>query len=103
MVKHCEMVPECPPGAVAMGGMAEHHREGQSGWGWLGAIILWFIVFTVLFWLIFYSLRPRFVLKNDSNEIDPGKVLLSAVIAAIIVVIVIFLIRILLMSGKKCW
>src|SRR5436853_3026257 len=30
--------------------------------GWLGALILWFIIFTVLFWLIFYSLRPGWAL-----------------------------------------
>jgi len=63
------------------------------GWGWLGALILWFIVFTVLFWLIFYSLKPAFVLQNDSNQVDTAKVLLAAVIAALILVIIIWLIK----------
>lgn len=66
--------------------------EGH-GWRWLGALILWFIVFTVLFWLIFYSLKPSFVLQNDSNQVDTGKVLLASVIAAIILVIIIWLIK----------
>jgi hypothetical protein len=63
------------------------------GWGWLGALILWFIIFTVLFWLIFYSLKPSFVLQSDSNQVDTAKVLLAAVIAALILVIVIWLIK----------
>jgi len=63
------------------------------GWGWLGALILWFIIFTVLFWLIFYSLKPSFVLQNDSNQVDTSKVLLAAVIAALILVIIIWLIK----------
>ena len=63
------------------------------GWGWLGALILWFIVFTVLFWLIFYSLKPSFVLQTDSNQVDTSKVLLAAVIAALILVAVIWLIK----------
>ena len=63
------------------------------GWGWLGALILWFIIFTVLFWLIFYSLKPSFVLQTDSNQVDTAKVLLAAVIAALILVIIICLIK----------
>lgn len=63
------------------------------GWGWLGALILWFIIFTVLFWLIFYSLKPSFVLQADSNQVDTAKVLLAAVIAALILVIIIWLIK----------
>lgn len=63
------------------------------GWGWLGTLILWFIVFTVLFWLIYYSLKPAFVLQPDTNEPDTAKVLLSAVISALILVVLIWLIR----------
>jgi hypothetical protein len=62
-------------------------------WGWLGALILWFIIFTVLFWLLLFSLKPEFVLKNYSKEVDTGKVLLSAVIAALILVIILWLVR----------
>lgn len=68
-------------------------RDMGWGWGWLGALILWFIVFTVLFWLIYYSLKPSFVLQTDSNQVDTAKVLLAAVISAIILVIIIWLIK----------
>jgi len=65
----------------------------ESGWGWLGALILWFIIFTVLFWLIYYSLKPAFVLQTNSNQVDTAKVLLAAVISALILVIIIWLIK----------
>lgn len=63
------------------------------GWGWFGALVLWFIIFTVLFWLIYYSLKPSFVLQSDSNQVDTAKVLLAAVISALILVIIIWLIK----------
>lgn len=71
----------------------EDPYNNNYGWSWLGALILWFIIFTVLFWLIFYSLKPSFVLQNDSNQVDTAKVLLAAVIAALILVIIIWLIK----------
>ncbi len=64
-----------------------------SCWSWLGALILWFIIFTVLFWLIYFSLKPSFVLQQDSNQVDTAKVLLYAVISAIILVLIIWLIK----------
>ena len=67
--------------------------DKDYGWGWLGVLILWFIIFTVLFWLIFYSLKPGFVLQSDSNQVDTAKVLLASVIASLILVILIWLIR----------
>lgn len=72
-----------------------------GGWGWLGALILWFIIFVVLFWLIFYSLKPNFVLEPGSTTVDTAKVLLSAVIAALILVIVIWLIMAAIKSTKN--
>lgn len=62
------------------------------GFGWLGILILWFIIFTVLFWLIFYSLNPSWA-QNQDGTINTGKVLLAAIIAAIILVIIIWLIK----------
>jgi len=67
-------------------------------WGWLASLILWFIIFVVLWWLIFYSLKPYFVLENDSNQVDPAKVLLAAVIASIILVVVLWLIKLVMMK-----
>ena len=60
--------------------------------GWLGMLLLWFIIFTVLFWLIFYSLKPAWALNADGS-VNTGKVLLAAVVSSIILVIVIWLIK----------
>ena len=60
--------------------------------GWLGMLLLWFIIFTVLFWLIFYSLNPAFVQNENSGDVNTGKVLLASIVSSIILVIVIFLI-----------
>lgn len=62
------------------------------GMNWLGVLLLWFIIFTVLFWLIYYSLQPSFV-KNSDGSINTGKVLLAAIVSAIILVIIIWLIK----------
>lgn len=63
-----------------------------NGWGWAAALILFFVIFVVLFWLIFYSLKPSFVLNSQGN-IDNAKVLLASVIAALILVIIIWIIK----------
>jgi hypothetical protein len=64
----------------------------QSGWGWLATLLIWLFVLLVLFWIIFYTFRPGFVL-NSAGEIDTGRLLLAAFVAAIIVVIIIWLIK----------
>jgi uncharacterized BrkB/YihY/UPF0761 family membrane protein len=61
-------------------------------WDWLGAALLWFIVFTVLFWLVYYSLKPSYVLEDD-GQVDTAKVLLAAVITAILLLIIVWLIK----------
>ena len=86
--------PACPEPCGQSGNRYTKSCTNLSyGWGWLGTLILWFIVFTVLFWLIYYSLKPAFVLQPDTNEPDTAKVLLSAVISALILVVLIWLIR----------
>ncbi len=60
--------------------------------GWLGMLLLWFIIFTVLFWLIFYSLKPSWALNSDGT-VNTGKVLLAAIVSSIVLVIVIWLIK----------
>lgn len=72
-----------------------HHSMGTNvaNWGWFGGLVLWFIVFSVLFWLIYYSLKPAFVLKRDSTEVDTAKVLLAAVVSALVLVIIVWLVR----------
>lgn len=64
------------------------------GWGWLGSLILWFIIFTVLFWLVFYSLKPPFVMESGTDQVDTTKVLLAAVVAALILVLIVWLIKV---------
>jgi hypothetical protein len=74
----------------------EHHDGGYDmghGWGWLGALIMWLLIFIVFFWLVFFSLKPTWVLKSGTQEVDTAKVLLAAVIAAVILVIIIWLIK----------
>lgn len=72
------------------------HHQGYDmghGWGWLGALIMWLLIFIVFFWLVFFSLKPSWVLKSGTQEVDTAKVLLAAVIAAVILVIIIWLIK----------
>lgn len=82
----CE--PKCPP-------KKEMCKDpcGAYDWSWLAGLVLWFIAFVVIFWLIFYSLKPAFVLQSGTNQVDTAKVLLSAVIAAIILIIILWLIK----------
>jgi len=65
----------------------------NSSWEWFGLFVLWFIALTVLFWLIYYSLKPPFVLQSDGNQIDTAKVLLAAVISAFVLIVIIWLIK----------
>jgi cell division protein FtsX len=75
--------------------------KNPYSWSWLGMLIMWFIVLTVLFWLVYYSLKPSFVLQNDSNQIDTTKVLLAAIISSIILVFVVWLIKLALATINK--
>lgn len=84
-VPECDkFVPECAPKCAS-------NQTGYK-WKWLGVLILWFILFTVLFWLIFYSLKPGFVMTN--GIVDTAKVFLAAVIAALILIIIVWLIKV---------
>lgn len=67
----------------------------KTGWDWesFGIFVLSLIVLIVLFWIVFYSLKPPFVLQPDSNQVDTSKVLLAAVVSAFILVLLIWLIR----------
>jgi hypothetical protein len=66
--------------------------SSASGWKWMGMLVLWFIIFTVIFWIIFYSLQPSFVM-NENKTVDTSMVLLGAIISALILVIIIALIK----------
>jgi hypothetical protein len=85
VVPECKkVVPECKPTCAS-------NQTGYK-WKWLGVLILWFILFTVLFWLIFYSLKPGFVMTNGT--VDTAKVFLAAVVAALILIIIVWLIKV---------
>lgn len=79
-MKQCDVEPKCDPCA------------NTYSFGWLGVLIIWFIIFTVLFWLIYYSLKPAWALNMDGT-INTGKVLFVAIITSIILVIIIWLIK----------
>ena len=68
-------------------------KSVSSSWEWFGLFVLWFIALTVLFWLIYYSLKPPIVLQSDGNQIDTAKVLLAAVITAFVLIVIIWLIK----------
>lgn len=68
-------------------------KSVSSSWEWFGLFVLWFIALTVLFWLIYYSLKPPFVLQSDGNQVDTAKVLLAAVISAFVLIVIIWLIK----------
>jgi len=77
--------PKCDPCAGT--------KSVNSSWEWFGLFVLWFIALTVLFWLVYYSLKPPFVLQSDGNQVDTAKVLLSAVISAFFLIVIIWLIK----------
>lgn len=84
-IQECPKEPECNP--------CNKSSLGYS-WGWLGSLIIWFIVFMVLFWLIYFSLKPSLVLQSNGTDVDTSKVLLAAVISSLIIVIIIWLIKV---------
>jgi len=88
----CEVKKECDPCAKpACDPCAK--SQYSNGWGWFGMLVLWFIIFTVLFWLIYYSLKPSFVIETGGTNVDTAKVLLAAVVSALILVLIIGLIK----------
>ncbi len=60
--------------------------------GWLSVLILYFIILLVLFYIIFFSLKPQWVLNPD-DTVNTSKVLLASVLAAIIMLVIIWLIK----------
>jgi hypothetical protein len=62
-------------------------------WGWLGSLIIWFVIFTVLFWLMYYSLKPSFVLQEDLTQVDTAKVLVAAVLSSLVIVVIVWLLK----------
>lgn len=79
---------------------AHHHEE--SGHGWL-SFLFFFLVIALVFYFVYFALRPSFVLKHDDcsdsrsytddhwQEIDNGKLLGAAVVSALILLFVFWL------------
>jgi hypothetical protein len=88
----CTPAPKCAPKCAPKKAHCDDPCKGYD-WSWLGYIVLWFIAFTVIFYLIFYSLKPGFVLQSGTNQVDTAKVLLAAIIAAILLIIIVWLIK----------
>jgi len=81
--------------------MMKSYDHETGGLGWIGCIVLWFIVLAVLFWIILYSFAPGIVMRCGTQEVDNGKVLLCAVIAALIIVVIFWIIKMICMHSKK--
>jgi len=72
--------------------VGNNQRRNRS----LLTLILWFIIITVVAWIILWSWKPEIVQKTDSQgqptgEPDGAKVLIGAVIIGVLAIIVIYL------------
>lgn len=76
-------------------------RHGM-GFGWLGILFMWLIVFILFFWVVLYSLNPRFVQNPDDGAVDTARVLLWAFIFAVILMIIIWIIRLIANRSRQC-
>ena len=64
--------------------------KGCGNWIWF---LVWFFVIAIIVYFIVYALKPEFAqYKNErgepNGEIDPGKVLFTAIIVAIVIIII---------------
>lgn len=84
---------KCAPPPVVKCDPCAGTKSVSSSWEWFGLFVLWFIALTVLFWLVYYSLKPPIVLQSDGNQVDTAKVLLAAVISAFVLIVIIWLIK----------
>lgn len=89
--KCCNEPPVCPEVKCADPCADPCATTSYFDFGWLGMLLLWFIIFTVLFWLIYYSLNPAFV-QNEDGSINTSTVLLASIISSLILVIIIWVI-----------
>lgn len=80
----------CYKGELQYEGHTHNYAVGH-GWGWLGAMILWFIIFVAFFWIALYSLHPGWVMANGS--LDLNKVIFYSILMAVILIIIIAIIK----------
>ena len=55
-------------------------------------LVLWFLVLSVLFWLIYFSLKPPFVLNGD-NQLDAGLLFIAALLSAFVLELIVLFIK----------
>lgn len=60
-------------------------------------LLLWFIILTLIFWIIFYAWKPSIVQQTDqrgnpTGEPDGVKVLVFSAIISLIIIIIIFIV-----------
>ena len=65
----------------------------RKPWSGIGAFLFWFVIIAVIAWLILYSVKPTWVLRPGTNEVDTGKVLWMSLLIALVIVIIIWLFR----------
>jgi hypothetical protein len=68
-------------------------------WGWIGNLLLWFIIFIVFFWLIFYSLKPNWAQKN--GVVDTAKILFASVVMSALIVLIIWIIMAMMFQDRR--
>ena len=90
--------------AHAHSGHAAHAHSGHSAHGWW-SFVFYFLLVAVIFYFLYFALRPSFVLKQDHcddsysrsysdehyEEIDNGRLLASAVVSALLLIFVLWL------------
>lgn len=72
----------------------------EKQWNNRGNIMLWIIIFIILFWLIFYSLKPDIVLELDSSQVDTTRVLVASFVSSILLVSCVYIIKLILKNNK---
>lgn len=69
----------------------EGYRIGND----VGIIIVWFFVFFVVIWLALYALKPSYIMKGKTKEVDSGKALLASALLALVFIIFIVVVKLL--------
>ena len=74
-------------------------KQSNTSFTWITMTLLWFIIFSVFFWLIYFSLTPKFVMSTSNpGQVDETKVLICSIVSSIILVAVIIILKYILSS-----
>lgn len=94
----------CPETAVVAPAAHEmkhevYRAQYSVGWGWFGTLLLWLIVLTMFFWLIFFTFPPAFVKEGD--VVSNSRCLLAGFVVALIIVIIVAIIMA-IVGHRRC-